>query len=72
MPLLVQQQVRRLDVAVDHALCVGVLQPLGRLEDAVHRLATGSGPCSLTSAARSLPSTYSITRKCTPLASSAS
>ena len=35
-------------------------------------LATGNGPFFLTSAERSLPSTYSMTRKWTPLASSAS
>ena len=43
--LRVQQQVRRLDVAVDHALVVGVLQAPGRLEDVVDGLGdTASGP----------------------------
>ena len=35
--LLVEQQVVRLDVAVDHAAVVRVLQPAGRLEDVADR-----------------------------------
>ena len=38
MPFLVQQQIARLDVAVDDALLVGVLEPASRLQDAIDRL----------------------------------
>jgi hypothetical protein len=37
-PLLVQQQIRRLDIPVDHAALVGVLQPASRLQDAIQHL----------------------------------
>ena len=36
--VIVQQQIARLDVAMDHALSVGVLEPFGRLKRAVDRL----------------------------------
>ena len=46
-PLVVEQQVRRLDVAVDHPLAVGVGQRLGHLHADPRRLAgigTSRGP----------------------------
>ena len=61
-PFFVQQQIARLDVAVDDAFAVGILQSASRLEDALDRLPDASGPRSLTMVARSWPSTYSIAR----------
>ena len=58
-------QVGRLDVAVDHALLVGVLQPERRLADVVAGLGRpAAGRLALDQLAEVGPSTYSITRKC--------
>ena len=46
LPLAIDQDVARLDVAVDQAALVGVVQPQGRLPDVMARLATPSGPAS--------------------------
>ena len=60
---LVQQQVAGLDVAVDNLVLVGILEPSGGLDDVIHRLRQSAAvPVPCTMAARSLPSTYSITR----------
>ena len=46
-PLPIQQQVRRLDVAMHHAVLVGVWQSAGRLQDAVHGLVERQRPLLL-------------------------
>ena len=63
LPWLREHQIARLDVAMDHALLVGVLQPEGGLDARnSKRCDTGSGPLALTSLDRSSPSTYSIAK----------
>ena len=55
-PALRQQDVRGLQVAVDDAVAVRVLERVGDLAGQAQHVATGSGPRS------AFPSTYSITR----------
>ena len=58
----VDQQIGRLDVAVDQAGFVGMFQSVGRLGDVVGGQIVVQRPSSLTMFCRSRPSTYSMTR----------
>ena len=57
------QQVGRLDVAVDQALFVGMLQAQRRLADVVARRGESAAARTLDQRDRSMPSTYSITKR---------
>ena len=70
--LLIQQQVRGLDVPVDDALLVCVLPARGPLAGCSPAPAPPAMAVFLDERRQVLPSTYSITRKCVPPASSAS